>query len=137
MKLFLYTDGGARGNPGPAAIGAVLKNDKKENVKEMGSYIGVGTNNEAEYAALILGLKMAIEKGDTAGEGIELECFLDSELIVRQLNGIYKVKNPKMREFFKQVKLLEPKFSKIEYKHIKRELNTEADAIVNQVLDAQ
>lgn len=132
MKYKLFTDGGARGNPGPAAAGVVLKDDGGKVVKEMGMYLGICTNNEAEYRALILGLKMALKQ-----EVSELECFLDSELVVKQLNGKYKVKNPNLKVFFDSVKKLEFEFSDVTYKHVFRTNNKEADSVVNQVLDAQ
>ncbi len=129
-KFTLYTDGGSRGNPGPSAAGVVLCNSKEEIVKKGGKYLGKGTNNEAEYQALVLGLKTAIQEGVK-----NLECILDSELIVKQLKGIYKMKSPNLMGFFAEIKRLEPKFDSIEYKHVKREKNKEADAMVNLALD--
>ena len=131
MNLKIYTDGGARGNPGPAAIGVVLKNESGETIKELGRYIGEGTNNDAEYQALIAGIKAAAEKNAT-----EIDCFVDSELIARQLNGEYKVKNERLRNYWYQVKKLSEKFEKVQYIHVKRDKNFEADALVNQVLDS-
>jgi len=132
MKFLLYTDGGARGNPGPAAIGVVLKNNKGEVVRELSSYIGVGTNNDAEYKALVEGLTLS-----TLKEITELEVFLDSELIVKQLKGLYKVKNERLKKYYLEVKILEKNFSKVTYKHIKRHLNKEADDLVNKALDVR
>ncbi len=131
MILYLYTDGGARGNPGPAAAGVVLVDGTKAVVKEMGSFLGTCTNNEAEYKALILGLKTALEKKPS-----ELICHLDSQLIVEQLNGGYKVKNPRMKVFYAEVKDLEKAIGKVSYRHITRGKNSKADALVNNVLDA-
>jgi len=131
MKLIINTDGGARGNPGPGAIGIVIKNEQGEKVLEVGRYIGVCTNNDAEYQALIAGLLGAQDK-----EGTELICYLDSELVVKQLNGAYKVKEARMKEYFKKVKELESEFESVSYIHIERTKNKEADAIVNQVLDS-
>jgi ribonuclease HI len=130
MAYKLFTDGGARGNPGPGAIGAVIKDAETKRVATLGKYLGTCTNNEAEYAGLIEGMRLALEKDIR-----ELECFLDSELVVKQLNGIYKVKNNKLAEFFATVKELEKQFSAISYRHIPREKNSEADALVNQTLD--
>lgn len=132
MKLILYTDGGARGNPGPAGAGVVLKDSYKKTIKEVGAYLGVCTNNEAEYKALVLGMQAALKKGAT-----ELTCYLDSELIVKQLNGEYKVKNPRMKVFYGEVRELEGKIGKVVYRHVKRDKNKEADALVNEVLDAR
>jgi ribonuclease HI len=131
MIIKLYTDGGARGNPGPAAIGAVLKDTNNKVLKELGVYIGVGTNNDAEYKALILGLEEC-EKN----QATEVTCFIDSELVVKQLNGEYKVKNERMKKYWKIVKGLEKGFEEISYEHVKRGFNEEADALVNKVLDA-
>ena len=130
MKGYLYTDGGARGNPGPAAAGAVIKDENSKIIEMKGKYLGVSTNNVAEYSALILGLEIAKTHNIT-----ELDCFLDSELIVNQLKGMYKVKNEGLKELFAKVKLLESSFDKITYAHIKRDLNKDADAVVNKVLD--
>lgn len=131
MKYKLFTDGGARGNPGPAGIGYIIFSEK-ELVAFDGQYLGESTNNQAEYAALILGLKQAVKLDIT-----DLICFLDSELIVKQLNGIYKVENDKMKiEYAKVMKLVE-KFIKIEFEHVVRANNKFADKLVNIALDAK
>lgn len=132
MKLLLYTDGGARGNPGPAAIGVILKNEAEEKIAEKGLFIGNTTNNLAEYTALVEGLILAHEKNPE-----ELTCFLDSELVVKQLHGFYKVKNLKIRLLFEKVRSLEKSFKNVTYKHVSRHLNAEADVLVNKVLDAK
>lgn len=125
----LFTDGGARGNPGPAAIGAVLYK-KEEVIAEISEYIGETTNNQAEYLALIAGLQEAlIQQVDN------VVCFLDSELIVKQLNGEYKVKNEELKIRYAKVVELAERFSSIEFKHVKRAQNKEADALVNKALD--
>ena len=126
----MNTDGGARGNPGQAAIGIILKDEKGEKIKAKGHYLGIGTNNEAEYMALLMGLELALELDIQ-----KLECRLDSELVVKQLNGAYKVKMPKLRALYDRVKLLSQKFANIQYVHVHREQNSEADKIVNEVLD--
>lgn len=130
MYIKLYTDGGARGNPGPAAAGAVLENSSGDIIKETGLYLGEITNNQAEYKALILGLKTAISVGAS-----ELECILDSQLVVRQLNGDYKVKSANLKPLWNQAKKLEENFEKITYIHVKRHKNKDADRLVNEVLD--
>src|SRR3989339_1726799 len=128
-KFKLYTDGGARGNPGPAAIGGVLyHNDKK--IKTFSALIGKTTNNQAEYQALIKGLELALKHGVR-----ELDCFLDSELVVKQLNKEYKVKDKNLAKIFVQVWNLAIKFKKITFSHVRRELNKEADKLVNEALD--
>ncbi|MFA5047726.1 MAG: ribonuclease HI family protein [Patescibacteria group bacterium] len=127
-KAILHTDGGARGNPGPAGIGAVLKID--EETHEYKKYIGETTNNQAEYQALILGLEKAKEHGAT-----EVECLLDSELVVKQLNREYKVKDKDLGLQFVKVWNLMQGFKKVSFKHIFREQNKEADRLVNEAID--
>ncbi len=129
-KLIIFSDGGARGNPGPAGIGAMLYNEKKEKVAEVSKFLGVKTNNQAEYIALIEALKKAKELGAR-----ELEVFLDSELVVKQLNREYKVKNKDLAPLFLEVYNLSLSFSKIVFKHIYREDNREADSLANEAMD--
>jgi ribonuclease HI len=131
MKLILYTDGGARGNPGPGAIGIVIKNLKGEVIKEIGKDIGRSTNNEAEYKAIITGLEMCFEKGAT-----QLECYLDSQLVVSQLKGEFKVKDAKLKSLWAKAKNVEKNFKEVLYIHVPREKNYLADKIVNEVLDS-
>lgn len=131
--MILNTDGGARGNPGPSAAGIVLRDDKGNILIEQGKYLGTGTNNEAEYQAIIFGLETAYKTNPNDS----LTCILDSELVVNQLKGLYKVKNQRLAVLFKKTKDLEAKFKKVEYGHVLRTANKEADAIVNNVLDSQ
>ena len=136
LKIVMHTDGGSRGNPGPAAIGAVVElgGDKKK----YSEYIGKKTNNDAEYEALILGLKKAKSlAGKKEAKSVMVECFLDSELIVKQMNHEYKVKEERIQKYFIEVWNLMLDFSEVKFKHIKRELNKEADALVNQALDQE
>ncbi len=130
MKLISFTDGGARGNPGPAGIGAVLYDEKKKMVAEFSRYLGETTNNQAEYRALI----MAIEKAKEQGAD-ELECFLDSELVVKQLNREYKVKNQELAPLFLKIHNLSLGFKKITFHHVPREKNKEADRLANEAMD--
>lgn len=124
-------DGGSRGNPGHAAYGFVVKKDGKI-VKEGYGYIGIATNNFAEYTALVEALKwLAV---NAPGENLEFN--LDSQLVVSQLTGLYKVKNAIIKDLVSKVKELEAKFTSISYKHIPREQNRQADALVNMALDA-
>ena len=129
-KLLLYTDGGARNNPGPAATGFLIKDEEGEVVKKGGKFLGVATNNEAEYQALIEGLKAAKEFNPR-----HLDCFLDSSLAVNQLNGVFKIKEARLRELVFEAKSLEQGLASVRYQYIPREENKEADAIVNQILD--
>ncbi|RJR26943.1 reverse transcriptase-like protein [candidate division WWE3 bacterium] len=131
IRLVLNTDGGARGNPGPAAIGVVIKNHEGTVIKEIGKYIGEKTNNEAEYEAIIEGLSAALEKKASI-----VDCYLDSEFVVNQLKGVYKVKNERMQVLWEKTKSIEKKFKTVSYTHILRDKNKEADKIVNQVLDS-
>ncbi|MBI2633567.1 MAG: ribonuclease HI family protein [Parcubacteria group bacterium] len=129
MLLTIYTDGGARGNPGPAASAAVLYDGKKK-VAERGEYLGVATNNEAEYRAVIIGLEEAKKHGaDT------IHFFLDSLLVAEQLNGAYKIKDANLGKFFIKIWNAQQSFKKVTYTHIPREKNKEADALVNKTLD--
>ncbi|MFH1193491.1 MAG: ribonuclease HI family protein [bacterium] len=129
MKFIIYTDGGARGNPGPAGIGIVIKADGKT-VKEYGEYIGKATNNQAEYKALISALETVKNLGAT-----EVEIFMDSELIVKQIKGEYKVKHPGLAPLFLKVYNLRAGFKKFFVRHIPREKNKEADKLVNEAID--
>lgn len=130
LKLIVNVDGGARGNPGPAAIGAVVQDANGGVLEEHGERIGVATNNVAEYRALLLGIARAAELGAD-----ELELVGDSELIVRQVKGEYKVKDATMRELHGEVKRALRPFDSWSIRHVRRELNTEADRLVNAVLD--
>jgi len=133
--ITVYTDGGARGNPGPAGIGVVIQRSSggsAETLEEFGAYIGEATNNQAEYAALLAGLDRARKHTDA-----ELTCTLDSELVVKQLNGEYKVKSEQLKKLVHQVRSLEQHFKSVTYRHTLREGNKQADALVNRALDAQ
>lgn len=130
MKAIMFTDGGSRGNPGPSAIGIVIKNTQNESIREIGKYIGEGTNNEAEYTALVEGLTMLNNMHFD-----EADCYLDSELVVKQLNGSYKVKNSRILVFWKKIKELEKSFKAVNYSHVTRDKNKTADLLVNEALD--
>ena len=130
-KAELYTDGGARGNPGPAGIGGVLKiKNAKLKIKKFKEYIGAATNNQAEYQALLEGMRLAAEEKVS-----ELKVFMDSELIVKQLTGKYKVKNHGLKPLFAKVLKLTNKFTNITFHHVVREENKVADKLVNQAID--
>ena len=132
MKTFIiHSDGGARGNPGPAAIGVVIKSDDGKLIEEISKTIGETTNNQAEYQAIIAGLETAKKLGAEA-----VECFLDSELVVKQLRREYKVKNKELAPLFVKVHNLSLQFKKISFTHVMREKNKAADKLVNIALDA-
>lgn len=132
-ELYIYTDGGARGNPGPAAIGVVVKSGDGKTLGKWGRVIGETTNNTAEYQAVLSGLGWLI-KQKVYTEIIRFH--LDSQLVVRQLTGKFKIKQPHLRELFIKIKILEKKInSRIFYTEIPRRLNWEADRLVNLALD--
>jgi ribonuclease HI len=129
-KLTVNVDGGARGNPGPAAIGVVVRDGAGEVLEEHGERIGRATNNVAEYRALLRGIELAASHG--AGE---LELVGDSELVVRQVEGRYKVKDATMKELHAEVKRALSDFESWSIRHVRREQNADADRLVNEALD--
>ncbi len=129
-KLTVNVDGGARGNPGPAAIGVVVRDADGKVLAERGERIGTATNNVAEYRALLAGIELAGEHGAD-----ELELVGDSELVVRQVEGRYKVKDATMRELHTEVKRALAGFERWSIQHVRREKNADADRLVNQALD--
>ncbi len=132
MKAILYTDGGSRGNPGHSAIGALLFDEKGMLLDFASEYIGIMTNNQAEYKALILGLEMATKNGVS-----ELVCYLDSELVVKQLTGLYKIKDEGIKSASAIIGKLKADFKSVEFFHVMRERNKFADKLVNLILDAR
>lgn len=128
--LTIFTDGGSRGNPGQAAYGFVVKINGKT-VKEGNGTLGVATNNFAEYTAVIKALEFA--KGKFAGGDIKF--YMDSQLVMSQLSGLWKIKNPQARELVFKIRSLETEFGQISYTYIPREKNKEADTQVNLALD--
>ncbi len=136
-KIIIYTDGGARGNPGPAAIGAVFCNEKGQLLREYSQYLGDNlTNNEAEYQAVILALKkFKALFGKELAKNSEIKILSDSELLVRQLNGQYKILEPKLQPLFLEIWNLKFDFKKIKFKLIPRLKNKQADRLVSQALN--
>lgn len=135
QKLTIFTDGGARGNPGPAAIGAVVYDAAGQELATLSACIGETTNNVAEYTAIVQALtKTATLVADPQTYAITLK--LDSQLAERQLNGAYKVKDAGLKALYNVVKTLEPTFASVQYLHVPREENKVADKLVNQALDA-
>ena len=131
MKLTVHVDGGSRGNPGPAAAGAVASNAEGEIVAERGEMIGIATNNVAEYRAVLLGASLALELGAS-----EIELVNDSELIAHQLNGKYKVKHVDMKPLYLEAITALNDFESWSIRCVRREQNELADLLVNQTLDA-
>ena len=128
--MFLYTDGGSRGNPGPAGIGFLILDEKKKKIKDFCKYIGEATNNVAEYYALIHGLEEA-----SALKADEVVVYVDSELIAKQLNGEYRVKDINMKPLFEKTLSILKDFKSFEIKHIERSKNKEADKLVNKAIN--
>jgi len=128
-KIVIYTDGASSGNPGKAGIGVLLYNTDKKLIKKISNFIGITTNNVAEYMALIYGLEEALYL-----RAENVDCFLDSQLLVRQLEGTYKVKDEKLRLFYSQVNHLKSLFKRVNFNHIKREENKEADILAKKAV---
>jgi len=128
----VFTDGGSRGNPGPGAIGVLILDPQNNELDSLASYIGHATNNQAEYRALIAGLDRAA--AHTRGT---VDCYLDSELVVRQLQGRYRLKNPILRDLYHEVKNKERPFDRVTYTHVKRENPNvkKVDAMLNHKMD--
>jgi len=131
VKLVVNVDGGSRGNPGPAAIGVVVRDESGEVIADAAEPIGTATNNVAEYRALIRGIELAAEHGAT-----ELELRGDSELVVKQVRGEYRVKDVNLKPLHGEARSKLSSFSGWSFDHVRREHNAEADALVNQALDA-
>lgn len=130
--FFLNCDGGSRGNPGPSSSGAVLFDDNEKIIDSVGEYLGIKTNNYAEYNAVSIGIKMALKN---AVEDITIR--LDSQLIVRQMSGMYKIKSPHLILIQNEINGLLKYFTTYQFKHVYREFNKDADSVVNEVLDKQ
>ena len=131
--LVIYTDGGARGNPGPAGCGAVIFDENGKSILATHKkYLGEQTNNFAEYSAVVLALEEAKKFGAE-----ELQLFLDSELVVKQLNGEYKIKNQDLGKLFIKIHNLKQNFKKVSFSHVRREQNKLADKLANQAIDKE
>jgi len=130
-KVIIYTDGAARGNPGPAAIGATIRDEKGNLIASVSRRIGITTNNQAEYQAIIAAMEKAISLGAR-----NVELYTDSELVVRQINGRYKVKKSTLRTLYQKVIQLIGSLEGFKITHIPREQNAEADNLANKALDA-
>lgn len=129
-KLIIYCDGGSRGNPGPAGLGAVIYDDKKNKLFEISEFLGVTTNNQAEYKGVLQAIKKAKEL-----KAKEITFYLDSELIVKQMNGQYRVKNRDLIPLYMEIRKYILEFQKVEFNHVRREYNKEADALANMAMD--
>lgn len=135
-KYLIYSDGGARGNPGPAAIGFIVQDAKGSVVKKQGEVIGDATNNVAEYRAAIAALKKLRSLiGKTRAKKVSVQVRMDSELVVRQLHGLYKVRDAFLKDLFLELKEACQSFGSVHFRHIPRSQNKEADRLVNDALD--
>jgi ribonuclease H / adenosylcobalamin/alpha-ribazole phosphatase len=130
VRAFLHTDGGARGNPGPAGIGVLLRDEDGVVIEEVARAIGETTNNVAEYEALIAGLKLAAERGIS-----EVDVYLDSELVVSQLEGRWKIKNDRLRSLAVAARALMGRFERVTVNHVPRGQNAHADRLANLGMD--
>ena len=136
-SIVVFTDGGARGNPGPAALGVFIQDENGKELTRIGKAIGEATNNVAEYSAIVEGFNWLLENKQRL-KIEKVNFYMDSQLACSQLNGLYKVKNPKIREFVFEIRQKEVELGAvIIYAHIRREQNTKADFMVNQALDNQ
>ena len=137
-KLNIFTDGGARGNPGPAAIGIFIKDENGYQVASFGKKIGVSTNNIAEYKAVIQALSWIVENKEKLSEDVRIDFFLDSNLVYSQIIGIFKIKSSELRNLLFQVREKESEINvPINYSYVPREKNKEADREVNLALDRE
>ena len=132
MEATLFADGGSRGNPGPAASAAVLLDPSGELLEEVGACLGIATNNVAEWTALVLGLEAAAKRGI-----LRLSVRLDSELVVKQLRGEYRVKHAGLQPLYNRARQLLRRFSEVDVKHVPRKQNALADRLVNRLLDQE
>ena len=137
-KIIVYTDGGARGNPGQAAAGVVIKNEAGDTIKSFGKAFGITTNNEAEYQAVVLALqKVKALMGREKIKNIRVEVRMDSQLVCRQLSGVYKIEEERLFPYFIKIWNLKMDFGEVLFSHVAREQNRGADAEVNQALDRE
>uniref|UniRef100_A0A6C0IA52 RNase H type-1 domain-containing protein n=1 Tax=viral metagenome TaxID=1070528 RepID=A0A6C0IA52_9ZZZZ len=132
MSYTIYTDGGSRGNPGPSGIGGVIRNDSGEVICEISEYLGIQTNNYAEYTSLYTALLKAI---DLELCNAEINIFMDSKLVVEQVNERWKVKNENLKEVYLKIKELLKQFENVSIDHIPRKLNADADTLANKAMD--
>jgi len=132
QRLTVYTDGAARGNPGPAGAGVYIQDEHGAPVDEAAEFLGEATNNVAEYHALLLGLQRALELGATT-----VEIRSDSELLVRQMTGEYRVKNLRLRDLHGRARALQKQFESVDFVHVGRERNRDADRLANRAIDEE
>lgn len=132
QKIIIYTDGGARGNPGPAGVGVVITDEQGKKIGEYSKYIGIATNNQAEYQGVVL----ALQKAKTL-KAKKIDCYLDSQLVAEQLSRKFKIKDKNLGSLFVKIWNLSLDFEKINFYHIPRERNKEADRLVNKAINTR
>lgn len=136
MRYTIHADGGARGNPGPAGAGAIIRDERGETVAAVSEFLGRQTNNFAEYEAVILALEsLARLVPREARAATDVDVKMDSELVVKQVNGLYKVKHPVLKEQYARLLVAMRGFGKIAFMHVRREQNADADALANEAMD--
>ena len=128
--MVAHVDGGSRGNPGPAGYGVRIEGDDAALVEELHGPLGTATNNVAEYHGLLAALRWAADRGLTS-----LEVRSDSELLVKQMLGVYRVRNPRLQPLFQEARSLVARVGRVRFRHVRRDLNTEADRLANQAMD--
>lgn len=133
MKLIIYTDGASRGNPGQASYGFVVADENGKLLHEEGKYIGITTNNVAEYTAVLEALKFVKQK--FSDKNLNIELFADSKLVAEQLSGRFKVKSPHLKPIIEKIKILSLELGGVVYGHVPRSKNTQADRLANQALN--
>ncbi len=134
MKLIIYTDGASRGNPGPASYGFTISDGEGKLIYEEGRYIGVATNNVAEYTAVLEALRWIKEN---VSDKVNLEFFADSKLVAEQLSGRYRIKAVHLKPIIEQIQILSIELGGTDFSHVRREKNTIADRLANQALDSR
>ncbi|MDO8573202.1 MAG: ribonuclease HI family protein [Candidatus Daviesbacteria bacterium] len=135
MKLIIYTDGASRGNPGHASYGFTISDEKGKLIFEEGKYIGIATNNVAEYMAVLEALRYI--KKSLSKQTLQIELYADSKLVVEQLSGRFKVKSPHLKPLIEQIQILKMELGGAIHNHVPREKNTEADRLANLALDTR
>lgn len=135
MKLIIYTDGASRGNPGPASYGFTISNDQGKILYKKGRYIGITTNNVAEYTAVLEALKYV--KGEYGRSNLLIELYVDSKLVAEQLSGRFKIKSVHLKPIIEKIKILSLELGGVLFSHVPRSKNTEADRLANIALDSR
>ena len=135
MRFTIYGDGGSRGNPGPSGSGAIIRNSEGETIATVSEFIGIATNNVAEYTAVVRALETLVEMLESKAKGAEVHVRLDSMLVVRQMNGEWKIKHPSMKPLAARVSELVPLFKSVSFEHVYRESNLDADRLANEAMD--